>query len=622
MMVDDTPTFRQLIGEQEPNTRSLTLSYELIAYGLLALLAIALYLALLEGVPATEPEARSGLAAWRALHAGAPGERLIPPSPILFVAQAMGFATLGASEAAGRVVTALAGVALVLSPALFRRGLGTARALLLSALLLGSPVVMITARTASPALWTALIAALGVWAAWRYWETQQRSHAVAALVLLTALALLTEPGGIVTFLTLALAALVARLSAPPSIDEDDPFETRRLQQVTARLRSAPWALAALTVLVVSTVFMLYPGGLSAVGSVLDSFAYGLVNRPAEQPFAFALLVSLFYEPWFWLLGIAAGVTMTRNWRTAFVDRLAVAWAVFGAAALLLYPGARAEHALWLTLPLTLLISRLAPALFAHYDDDSAPPQARWLIAAAGCGLLAMGSMTFMTVARSLARGATSPLQISQIDAFNLILFLIVLAFMLVGYFLARVFWESDGPPLRGTGLALIAFACVVGIGSGWRTAVTQFGNPVDLWQRRAASPDALLLRATLFELAAHTTKGFNEMPLTIISDGDPLLEWAARDFVNAEFVGDTAEAQGDPIILMRVPADGSHTPNLGGPYVGQAFTLVRTWSLSNLQLIEIPAWWSQRLSAFPDSQRAEAVLWVRQDVYDGTSAAP
>lgn len=617
----------------------LVLTWELIAYVAIGVLALALYTAALGGVALTEGEARAALAAWRFIDPAAPAADLTPPSPLLFAAQSTSFALVGSGEVAARIVTALAGVALVLSPALFRRAIGSTRALLLSALLLGSPVVMITARSSSPMLWAALLATLTLWAGWRYDMTRMTDGApslsqlmsaprstgwaAALLTLFTMLLLLTEPGGVILALTLALAAVIARLTALSP--DDDLLDVSPRERVLTRISRFPWAtaapIAALTTVALATLFMLYPQGLAAVGGVLAQTLAGVATRTDGFPAAFALVISLFYEPWLWLLAGATIVWMVQRYRPAvsFADRFALAWLLLNMIAALLYQGTSADHALWLTLPLVILVSRLGLVIFQREDD--APSWAVGVATLAGVGLLAMGSLSFQGFARSVTRFAYGQFNITQLDALYVVVLIIVVIFAVVGYFLIRSFWEQGSIPLKGAAIALIAFSILTGIGSGWGTAVRDAGNPHDLWQRNAASPDALLLRETLFEVAEVTSKGYSEMPLVVISSGSYAIEWAARDFNNATFVNDYDAAGSAPAILIGVRSEADRSPVLPAAYVGQDFVIGRQWALGNLLPSDLLAWWTQRRVVTPVETQTQAILWVRADIYAGTTAA-
>ncbi|MBE0690917.1 MAG: hypothetical protein IH587_12435, partial [Anaerolineae bacterium] len=174
-------------GREDSAPRTWRLSYEQIAYVVLAVLALVFYLVALDVAPLNEGEARAALAAYHYVYPSALGERLVAPSPLLFLAQSTAFSLIGSVEFAARVGTALAGALLVLSPVLFRRALGVERALLLSVLLLGSPVILISSRASSPALWSALLAALTLWAGWRWWVERRERHAILLLTFLAGL---------------------------------------------------------------------------------------------------------------------------------------------------------------------------------------------------------------------------------------------------------------------------------------------------------------------------------------------------------------------------------------------------------------------------------------------------
>lgn len=600
--------------------------WEWIIWVGLAGLALLLFASELHLIPMGADEARNALTAWRFVDSAAPGARSIPASPLLFVAQTTTFALFGGGESMARIATALAGVALVLTPVLLRTSLGTARALLLSALLACSPLVIITARSSTPMIWAALLALLTLWAGGRYWETRRLGWGIAALTFLVLLALTTSSGGTLLAITLLAAASIIWLSANEEDEPEDAEDTVSWGHPGQILRTFPWGMAlgtaALITVVISTLFLTYPQGLSAVGEVLLKVISGISGRASDTPAFYPMLISLFYEPWLWILGIAVAAWLSRgdNPAPSFLDRFAMLWLALNSALALLYRGAAAEDALWLTLPLALLVSRFALVIFA--EDDSAPGWARWLIGALAFGLLAMGTLAFQGAARSIGRvDFQNPAFIQQIDPLGIVILVIVLAFTIVGYFLVRSFWESDRVPQRAGAIALIAFALFTGIGAGWRTAVTEVDNPVDFWQRTAPSRELLLLRQTLMELAERSTRGYPEMPITVISAGNPLIEWVVRDFSAARFVTDYAQASNTPVLLALATSDFDRSPPLTGSYVGQDFTISRAWSLDNLRLQDVPQWWAQHrvLNGFA-AVPTQANLWVRTDIYAGGRA--
>jgi hypothetical protein len=599
-----------------------TLSWEWVLYAAMAAMALLLFGSELHLVPMGAEEARQALVSWRFVDVNAPGADLVPSSPLVFLAQSTAFALFGGGEGYARIGTALAGVALVLAPLLLRRSLGSGRALLLSAILLCSPVVIITARSSSPLVWAALLAMLILWAGERYWVTRARGWGIALLVLLAMLMFMVGPGGLLLAITLVAAAFMTWLGGSDDDDEDDYAELTHGEHLRRLVSSFPWArgigIAALFVVALGTIFLIYPSGLTALGNVVLDTVAGFAQRTPDVPPFFVMLISLFYEPWLWLLAIAVAVWLSRgnNPAPTFLDRLSLTWLALNCVISLLFIGAHAENAVWITLPLALVASRLALAIFAPSSDDT-PGWAMPLIATLALGLLAMGSLAFQNAARSFARlDFMNPSWVQQVDLLGFVILLIVLAFGVVGYFLVRSFWESDRLPLRALAMALLVFSAFTGVGAGWRSAVTEVDNPIDFWQRGAPSRDGLLLRETLMELADRLTRGYPEMEISVLSGGDPLVEWAVRDFSAARFVNDYASASGAPVLLALANSDFDRSPPLDGNYVGQDFRMSRYWGLENLRGQDIPQWWSQHRalteSIFIPNQ---AVLWVRTDVY-------
>ena len=129
------------------------------------------------------------------------------------------------------------------------------------------------------------------------------------------------------------------------------------------------------------------------------------------------------------------------------------------------------------------------------------------------------------------------------------------------------------------------------------------------------------MRETLFELADRDTAGFPLLEFYVVADrsgvvrDDGLVAWLTRDFPNARFVNTVEEAAGEQIVLMA--QDEDLAASLGGAYVGQRFVLRRNWSVAQLEILDLPAWWSQGRLRAGKVQEQALVLWLRQDVYDG-----
>lgn len=610
----DTPSVRVIDKEER---RGAVISLEMVGYLAVFALALVFRLVSLDSVPLTSFEAPQALAALRAASPMASGSALVPQSALLFLLQTASFSIIGGTEIAARLATALAGAALVVMPMLFRGWLGRGRALILSVLLLCSPVLLNASRFSSPVIWSLLFAALVMWCVVRWSERHQPWVAMLGFVALGGLVFLSEPGGVVLALILGLAWLLTRQFAPPdtSFDFDEPPP-----QVAVSTTPVPWetglAAAALVVIAVATGFMLNPSGLGAVGEVLAGVVRGF-TEPVTTPFL-ALIVSLYAEPFMWVLGITAVIVLVRRGELTVVDRFLAIWTVLAVIASLLFGGAGADHALWTVIPLTALVSRLVIDLFADSqrpDAWSVPYWARSVVALVTLALLAIFTMALQMVARSFADSPDGTFNSIQFNQTSIILLFIPIVFMIVIVMMVMNLWNAR-TAMRGIALGVLIFGLVSSLGSGWVTSVTRANDPLNPAHLQAANEDTFLLRQTLFDVADRETNGFSTVPLVVEASDDSVLAWVVRDFVNTRFVSDITEAVGERIVITSA----SSAPDLGGSYVGQDFVLGRNFELQSLSTLDLLGWWTQQRVGFAarDSVRTEtAYLWLRQDVYNG-----
>jgi uncharacterized protein (TIGR03663 family) len=91
--------------------------------------------------------------------------------PLLFHVTALNYHLFGADDFTSRIFTSLVGVALVMSPLLFRRWLGKSGALVVSALLLISPTITYYSRYIRHDVLLMMTAVLVLWTALQYLET-------------------------------------------------------------------------------------------------------------------------------------------------------------------------------------------------------------------------------------------------------------------------------------------------------------------------------------------------------------------------------------------------------------------------------------------------------------------
>jgi hypothetical protein len=626
--MEATPSLvEENISNESIETRSeAVISIEFIAYAALILLAVVLRIAQLDAVPLTDAEARGALAAWRTIQPDVPGSPITPESPLLFFLHSLSFSVLGASEFSARIWTALGGVGLILSPLLFSDLLGRGRTFICCVLLAFSPVLLVASRTDNPIIWTVLVGVLALWALWRYYHTGRSFYAILTTVFITATTLLADPTGLIFVAILVGGGLFAWWISPTeSPDQIDAASRDNRAVFHERLGAWPWQtgllVAALVVVLISSLFMLHSAGLSSIGSLIGAGARGLTVPRPGVPFLFPILVTLFYEPVLLIIGLAAIIWMLRRDQLTFVERFFIGWLIFGLVASVAYAGSGPEHALWLVLPLAGLSSSLIAGLLARVEHPlwwDVPAWSKWIVMIATVALLGMFAIHIQAFARALINSPEGSFQFLNANTASIVWVIISLLFMVIGFFLASSVW-GIGMTVQGAALGLLAFGLVTSLGSGWRAAVVTAENPVELWNRQPVSSDVFLLRKTMNELANRQTSGFPQFPVLVYAPDDGILAWTLRDFVNARFINDFADARNAEIVLLPQTAE---PPDLGSNYVGQTFAVSANWNFQTVQIGDWLAWWLQQKTRLAAQPSEVMVLWLRQDVYNGVPTQP
>ena len=633
-----------------------TVSAEWLAYFALAFLALVLRIGELDSVPLTNFEAQQSLHAWHTVFENAPGSYSVAQSPLTYLSQVLSYSTLGASAFSARIGVALAGVALAMSPLLFRKTLGITRTFVWSVLLSLLTLPVITARAADGTTWMMLFTVLAIWMIRRYWYSHSLADAMWASAFATFMLLLSSPSGIPLFMILLVSGWLAvwrtALSAPQRLDlpGDDI-----LQLSLKRLNSFPYMQIAIVPIAVifltATAMMLNPGGMRSVGKLINAFITGLTQASSGNGPSQGLVSLLTFEPLLIVFALGGSWLLWRHGAVSYIDRFAAAWASSATLGLLLYSASRPADAMWVVLPMSLLASygitqlmvnrRVAALWPAGEISDEVEGHdiyttrywwVKWAISAGVLLLLMVASVHFLQIARALLdvpadAGLGNLLERLSVASYprlaqGLGLLATTAIVALVLFMLGVSIWGT-GTCLQGIGIGFLWFLLLSGIGGAWKSSVAGATDSASLWHDGAVSKDTELLRETLMELADRSTAGFPLIDLVIVSDEagilskEGLISWLVRDFPNARFVDNVASAAGQPIIINA--HSGEDPPKLEGDYVGQRFVLRRKISLASLNAWQLPAWWSQRRLRNAIETEDAIILWIRQDIYDGMS---
>jgi 4-amino-4-deoxy-L-arabinose transferase-like glycosyltransferase len=615
------------------------LTVEIVLWGLLLVIALGLRLLRLDAAPLNAIEARGALAAWRFANGqGAPATAGY--SPLLFSSQWFTFLVLSASDLSARLLPALAGTALALTPALLREQLGRVAALLAGGLLALSPTALTLSRTASGDVLVALGALLCAGAFWRYVTSQRVSesantghapHSAARRGLETrdtqlaalgiALMLASSPLAYSALLSLGCALLLLALTSPGSRD--------RLQRGWRALHAAPdlasYALGTLVggFVLLSTAFGWHLGGLGAAAALLPQWLDGFVRWPDSLSLGYPALILLLYEPLILLTG-GAGIILAVIRANAPLRFLAL-WSAVALALALIRPGRGPGDVLLVLVPLACLGGLALGALvkglrrWGHWLNEGL--------------ILAISGLLWAYLAVNLASYTYRPGQYAGINLLVVNVSLpTYLSLTLASIFLLLVLAfimglvQGPGPTLRGLGLAITLALLLSTVAATWGVSQNRPADPRELLVLEPTATEVRLLRETLARLSNERQGDAYAIDLTVLSE-DPALSWVLRDFQGARFV-EVAETSLSPSAIIA-PQDGAAPQSREG-YVGQSFPLRRRWETARLACR-----WTLPLSDFDQVRRLDCsalvqwlvfrrsperpaeervVLWVREDL--------
>ena len=586
----------------------LAVSVEALAWLTVGLLALVLRVAQLDVIPFSNAEAHEALAAWHVAWPDAPGSAPLSSSPLMFALNTLVMASFGSAGAAPRIMTALAGVALVLLPLLWRREMGRTGALVAGVLLTISPTALVSARTMSPTVWAVLLAVTGLWFARRFVRSRRAHDALLASVLIVSVALLADPTGMILLAVLLVGWVVAVL-----LSGDDVPEVQPMPRLRAALAEWPWwsALIAsvIAVVLVGTLFFMHPRGLTQIGELLARGVDGLFRRPQGYPISFPLLSVLLYEPPLWLFG-AIGAYFALNGDRLW-GRFLTGW-LFGAlVAGVLYQGGEPQHGLWLVIPLAGLAGDVVTRLLRPVEDAYWVVPA-WAVPLMGIGtvaLLGIVAINLLQIARSLM--LSNALTTVQVEPRPVVIGIMTLPLLLIFFFLGGSLWGSRAA-WRGVGLGALLFLGVYSLSNAWGAAVTRADDARELWRVNPVSRDTALLRQTVIEASLRATGAPDRLTLTALLPDDGALAWLLRDYADLEYVPALERGINAPVVIAPV---GMELTEAGARYVGQDFTVTHTWSLSDLRLVDLPMWIFYRETQARPMVGERVVVWVREDLY-------
>ena len=552
------------------------LTVEVAGYAGLVLLALMGRLFLLDLWPLSEAELPVALSALRA----ARGEawRAGSYSPLLFDLDLLLFALTRATDGAARLVSALAGTAIVATPYLFRRRLGRWGALATAALLAVSPVAVYLSRSGDGTALALLFVVLAL--------ASFEHNRPCLLVMSVVLGVLTAPGFYTLPVGIGIALLVMRL-----VGRSHPA-VARLRGVLCGVSRGHLVWASVVLALGATAATSNLGGVGATAELAWRWVTGLVAS-ADAPAWWWTIASLaFYEPVTLALAVAGVVYAFRPSGEAWERAVAIwlAWSL----ALGTVGGHRGP--LWLAqvwLPAVVLAARGVERLAAvaldreHDGRDLAGILVIWAVLCFAWLQLAAYQYTAQRVRLSL--------MIWGMGAGVVLLW---------GYGL----WRGTRRALRVAACAIALIGAMAQLSNASALAYRAPRDPRELLVERTISADVRVLEELVAREAA--LDGLDRTTQRIVYDAgfDGVLGWVLREYP-------LSSASEDP--LGQLDADVWITPELSedawpARLVGQRVALWETLDEASLTRLDPLRWLVTRASVGRTASEAVHV-WVRAD---------
>ncbi len=545
---------------------------EVVLYGALVLLALALRLLRLDWLPLSEAEAALALPSWQAARAEAAVS--VPGEPLLFHALRLVFWLLGGgSDVTARLVPAVAGVLAVAFTWRLRDLLGRTTALTLAGLLAASPVWVFVGRQVSGLAISLAAVVLLV-------GTLSASRPVDRLLLPAAAGLALVAGNLVYGLLLALllyGVLVALRG-----------ELRDHQAIIGGLwpekadRQAAIAVFVGTIVLAATGLLSQPNGFAALVEAPARWANNLVTGPRGFG-QWLLLPGLAYAPVTFTFGLVGLVLAARRLRR--LDMLILLWTVVALAIALAArsPAGMLELLLPVTIGAAVAIAALLEEIAERFQWHEDGVMVGILLTVLGFGLVQAFSHCH--------QGAST--------SERLIVGSLLLA---AGLLVAYAFLWGFGLARRVLGItALIALSTLA-----WAN-----GTPLDyrgglvvreLLHTEFVTSDTARLAHTLSMASWAETRDPDALETLVDPSLRPQLAWHFR---HRQAVAWREAAKDVSLGALVVPAGTESAPAVSGSYRGTRFAIAGQWQPQLGTLQSFLRWYLQRRSPAGSSQAGD-----------------
>ncbi len=557
-------------------TTSKKISVEFFFYAGILIISLAFRFAFLDRISLNEDEARLAMEAWNIAQGK---DLLISGQPGYLSLTAAFFFIFKASNFFARFWPALIGSLAVLLPYLFRDRLGKNTALILSLFMALDPFLINISRSANGSIFAlvGLLAGIGFW-------FNRRPVWTGISFGLSLLGGVTLWPGLIVF-------ILALFAAPKTLRSIwITGEGRRKNEVLVMAISL-----AVTVGLISTIFLTHPAGISAVGSSLIEY-FQTWGSPSQMPYYSALILWLILEIPVLVLAIWGLISGTKeqNPMTAFCG-------IWGGLALLLAVVNQSNNLgelFWVSVPLLILAAMAIPRLITQIQIES-----KVVFYAETVAVIALFVFSFMNFTNLVNSNSMNPEDLRN-RIIGTLLPLILLAVVT-----ALFAWGWSAKSTR-IGLVLgIGLILLTGwIGSAWKSAELGSHPEFEFNNSRGYPIGEKNLLKTISDLSLWSTSQANRVDIQIANiDSDSLL-WALKSFDNVQLEQSFNPHSSSSIILtpqnMVIESENI--------YRGQNFL----WSLEpDFASMSAKDWAKWGLFRTAPQKSTELILWAKNALF-------
>jgi uncharacterized protein (TIGR03663 family) len=578
-----------LAGAEQPSQSvARVMTTEAALYVAIGILAALLRLWSLDGWPLRAGEAAQAMAALN-LARGGPIGAAGNYSPILMAGNFLLFALFSATDYTARLWPALCGAVLALTPALLRRQLGQAGALLAALFLAFSPSLLAASRLLDGQIVAVTAGALLLAALARLADAGERKDLLLGAAAL-ALGLLSAPAFYLELILLLtgvglLWALQRALGLEPFFAGLRAAWTS-LGQQAGLWRTAGLLLAGLVVALGSALSFNWDGLGAAAGLLPAWIAWLAPGRASLTP----LWMLAMYETLLLGFGVAGVVAGIR--RRDALSWLLGWWLVFGLLVSLVAGRWQPVDLSLLALPLALLAGSFLGRLAASLAEERLA-EVEWLLIGLVVPMAVFGYVQLTSYTRSeqgsFILGMLAPAVIYLVT------------FLLVGA------WMGWRRALRGMALAMALFTFVLLVSNAFASSANFDMERRDAFNMNRSDEGVRDLVAVMQRYSWQTARDANAAPILVVGDELRWLQWALRDFRDVKFVASFDNAADRTLILT--PA--GQEPALGDQFAGQDIVVASVWQPARLSGQALASWLLYRRPAEPPLQQ-KVIMWAQR----------